>query len=84
MTLEVAANGAELAIDGAQVAGVGADDANADDAWRSFRAGTSRTPFRAILEGRREKELAKERENWQRLSGVMSRILEPSEGSGNA
>jgi len=28
-------------------------DANADDAWRSFRAGTSRTPFRAILEGRR-------------------------------
>lgn len=28
-------------------------DANADDAWRSFQAGTSRTPFRAILEGRR-------------------------------
>jgi len=28
-------------------------DANAEDAWRSFRAGTSRTPFRAILEGRR-------------------------------
>ena len=27
--------------------------ANADDAWRSFEAGTSRTPFRAIVEGRR-------------------------------
>lgn len=27
--------------------------ANADDAWRAFEAGTSRTPFRAILEGRR-------------------------------
>jgi uncharacterized membrane protein len=25
--------------------------ANADDAWRSFEAGTSRTPFRAIVEG---------------------------------
>lgn len=28
-------------------------DASADDAWRAFRAGTSRTPFRAIVEGRR-------------------------------
>ena len=28
-------------------------DAKPDDAWRAFRAGTSRTPFRAILEGRR-------------------------------
>ena len=27
--------------------------ANADNAWRAFEAGTSRTPFRAILEGRR-------------------------------
>lgn len=27
--------------------------ARADEAWRSFEAGTSRTPFRAILEGRR-------------------------------
>lgn len=27
--------------------------ANADDAWRAFEAGTSRTPFKAILEGRR-------------------------------
>ena len=27
--------------------------AKADNAWRAFEAGTSRTPFRAILEGRR-------------------------------
>lgn len=27
--------------------------ANADDAWRSFEAGTSHTPFRAIVESRR-------------------------------
>lgn len=27
--------------------------ARADDAWRAFEAGTSRTPFKAILEGRR-------------------------------
>lgn len=27
--------------------------ANADNAWRAFEAGTSRTPFRAIIEGRR-------------------------------
>ncbi|MEX2454369.1 MAG: NnrU family protein [Rhodospirillaceae bacterium] len=27
--------------------------ARADDAWRSFEAGTSRMPFRAIVEGRR-------------------------------
>lgn len=27
--------------------------ASADNAWRAFEAGTSRTPFRAILEGRR-------------------------------
>ena len=30
--------------------------ARADDAWRSFEAGTSRLPFRAILEGRRSFE----------------------------
>lgn len=27
--------------------------ANADDAWRAFEAGTCRTPFKAILQGRR-------------------------------
>lgn len=27
--------------------------ANADDAWRAFEAGTARTPFKAILQGRR-------------------------------
>ena len=27
--------------------------ANADDAWRAFEAGTGRTPFKAILQGRR-------------------------------
>ena len=27
--------------------------ANADDAWRAFEAETGRTPFKAILQGRR-------------------------------
>ena len=42
-------------------------DANADDAWRSFKAGTSRTPFRAILEGRRT--LVMRDVGWWRVAG---------------
>ena len=41
--------------------------ARADDAWRAFEAGTSRTPFRAILEGRRA--LRPGEIGWSRIGG---------------
>lgn len=44
--------------------------ARADEAWRAFEAGTSRTPFRAILEGRRSLRLD-EVGYWRIATGVV-------------